>query len=118
MAVKSSPVVAPEVGLPTAAKWRVSIVSVAKQVDPATSTPWRHSTAGVAAVTTLPVRSTPVGTRNAWSASRVMSKPLRALDPETTTATLTEEPVVAGIETGGVAHVVEPLGPKQSRPAA
>ncbi len=47
-----------------------------------------------------------------------MSKPLKALDPETTTATLTEEPVVAGIETGGVGQVVEPLGPKQTSPAA
>jgi hypothetical protein len=47
-----------------------------------------------------------------------MSIVSNASDPEIMTATLTEVPRLPGIETGGAEHVVEPPGPRQTRPVA
>lgn len=47
-----------------------------------------------------------------------MSKPFRGADPEIMTAILSELPTVPEMLTGGVAHVVEPSGPRQTSPTA
>lgn len=47
-----------------------------------------------------------------------MSTVSKASEPEITTATLTEDPIVPGMETGAVGQVVEPPGARQTVPVA
>lgn len=94
----------------------VSLVSVDKQVGPDFNTPPMHFTIMLPPDSRLPVVSASTGFSTEGFAFRVTSNPFITFEPWRTTETMSCEPTVPPIVTGGAGQAMTPWGARHTSP--